>query len=283
MKEQAVMQLMSSAQRMPNMSRDRPQTEPLGTQTFDGFVATGSRNVTTYAAGAIGNDREFQVVSETWTSSDLGRAVLTKYSDPRNGDRKMQLINISKGDPDISFFQPPPGFKLLSAPSAAPAQPTVQAAPQTVPTQSEYARNSIAPRPAAAGIDTAQVLSVLPDERWELRDGQAVQFTVKLHYALRSVDQAILAVYAERYTSDVPSCKSSVHHTEGGTEVPIRRGEGDLTVRFPWHEDTGPRSRVPAGAAFLAIGANLWPDENGRTGIPMMQAFGTSFCRPVNP
>jgi hypothetical protein len=87
--------------------------EQLGTQTFDGIVARGMRNTRTVAEGEMGNDRPFQTVNESWTSQDLGGlTVLSKTTDPRNGDRTMRLINIMKGDPDISVFQVPPGFKI---------------------------------------------------------------------------------------------------------------------------------------------------------------------------
>jgi hypothetical protein len=283
MKEQAVMQLMNSVQRSGTMFREPPQTEQLGTQTFDGFVATGTRSTTTFTAGTIGNDQAFQTVNETWMSSDLGRPVLTKSTDPRYGDRTMQLINISKGDPDLSFFQPPPGFKLENAPRSAAPEPSPHTAPQTVATRLEHVQSSAAPQTVNAGADAAQILSVSPDARSELHDGQAVQFTVTLHYSLRSVDEAVLAVYAERYAPSAQPCNTKgLHHTEGATNVLLKRGEGDVTVQFPWREGIGPNS-VPRGAAFIAIGLNLWPEENGRPGKPVIQKFGTSFCRPVNP
>ena len=58
-----------------------------------------------------------------------------------------------------------------------------------------------------------------------------------MHYALQSVDIAILRVYAERYGDGAPACDETlVHQTEGGTVVRVKRGEGDVIVRFPWVE-----------------------------------------------
>ena len=87
--------------------------EQLGTQTFDGIVARGMRITRSVEEGEIGNDRPFQTVNESWTSQDLGGlTVLSKTIDPQHGDRTTRLINIMKGDPDISMFQVPPGFKI---------------------------------------------------------------------------------------------------------------------------------------------------------------------------
>jgi hypothetical protein len=111
-KDQVVKQLMMSQEHMSLGMRERPEMSQLGTKTFDGIVATGTRSVMTYAAGSIGNDQAFQIVHETWRSAELDREVLSTTTDPRNGDRSMRLINISKGDPDISIFKPPPGFTM---------------------------------------------------------------------------------------------------------------------------------------------------------------------------
>jgi len=112
-KQQVVMQLMSMMERRsPAVPRERPTSESLGTQMFGVFVATGTRRTNTIPAGTIGNDRDLQTVTETWTSPDLGRAVLSKTNDPRSGEHISRLISVTKGDPDISLFQPPAGFKL---------------------------------------------------------------------------------------------------------------------------------------------------------------------------
>ncbi len=62
----------------------------------------------------------------------------------------------------------------------------------------------------------------------------------------------------------------------------IKRGEGDVTVRFPWIEGTGPDAKVPRGAASLAFGMNLWTERHGRPVKPMLRTFAQSFCRPIS-
>ena len=128
----------------------------------------------------------------------------------------------------------------------------------------------------------AQIVSVVPGTETELHEGDMVQFAVTVHYSLVSVNSAVLAVYAERFADASHLCgDAAAHHTEGGTTVRLERGEGEVKVQFAWHE-SGMRE-VPLGKSSLAIGINLWTDDHGRPVKPKLRAFGTSFCRPVNP
>jgi len=93
----------------------RPQvtTEKLGTETIEGVVADGERQTFTIPEGEQGNDRPFNVTTETWTSPELKMVVLRKSSDPRSGDDIMKLTNISRTEPDASLFQPPPDYTIV--------------------------------------------------------------------------------------------------------------------------------------------------------------------------
>lgn len=88
-------------------------SEDLGTQVIEGVVVQGRRTTRTIPTGAQGNDRPLVSTTETWTSRDLRMTVLTKTSDPRNGDTTMQLTNISQAEPDPSLFQPPPDYTIV--------------------------------------------------------------------------------------------------------------------------------------------------------------------------
>lgn len=79
--------------------------EDLGTRDFGEVQAEGHRIITTYAAGAIGNERELEVTSEVWFSKDLGVIVYSKRSDPRTGETTYQMTNIVRAEPDASLFQ----------------------------------------------------------------------------------------------------------------------------------------------------------------------------------
>jgi hypothetical protein len=97
-------------------SRVQPETssESLGTQVIEGVPAQGGRTITTYPAGAFGNDRPISVTNELWTSLDLNAVIAAKTFDPRQGDRIQALTNISRTEPDPALFQVPPGYKVIN-------------------------------------------------------------------------------------------------------------------------------------------------------------------------
>ena len=87
--------------------------ESLGTQTMEGVNAEGSRTTSTIEAGAVGNDRPFQVVSERWNSLDLQTVVMTRRNDPRTGE-EFRLTNIRRGEPGAYLFQVPAGYQMAT-------------------------------------------------------------------------------------------------------------------------------------------------------------------------
>jgi len=93
------------------------QTEDLGTQTINGFAATGTRTTRTIPAGAIGNQQAIQIVREAWVSIDLKVPVMIKSSDPRFGSTVMQLTNIVRAEPDAALFQVPANYAVTNGPS----------------------------------------------------------------------------------------------------------------------------------------------------------------------
>ena len=86
--------------------------EQLGTKTVNGLQAEGVRVTRTIPAGAIGNDKPIEVVTERWYSPDLQIAVMTVHTDPMMGTMTTKLVNVSRGDPDASLFQVPSDYKL---------------------------------------------------------------------------------------------------------------------------------------------------------------------------
>lgn len=87
-------------------------TESLGTQSFDGIQAEGTRTTSTIPAGKIGNDRPIQIISERWYSSDLHVVVMSKHSDPRMGENVYQLSNINRTEPAASLFEVPSDYTV---------------------------------------------------------------------------------------------------------------------------------------------------------------------------
>ena len=94
----------------------QPAGDSLGKKTIEGVVADGTRHTETIAVGAIGNDREIQVVHETWYSPDLQTMVQSLHSDPRTGDESFRLTNIVRAEPPANLFQPPADYKLPPLP-----------------------------------------------------------------------------------------------------------------------------------------------------------------------
>jgi hypothetical protein len=89
--------------------------EDLGEQMIEGVLATGRRSTTVIPAGTIGNDQPIRVVSEQWTSKDLGILVMTRHSDPRSGETTYRATNINRAEPDPTLFQLPADYKLLQS------------------------------------------------------------------------------------------------------------------------------------------------------------------------
>ena len=94
--------------------RSEPQrkVESLGTQSFDGVQAEGTRFTITIPAGAEGNDQPFDIVSERWYSPELQVVVMGKRSDPRNGEMTYRLTNINRSEPASSLFEAPSDFTV---------------------------------------------------------------------------------------------------------------------------------------------------------------------------
>ena len=86
--------------------------EDLGTKTVNGLQAEGVRVTRTIAAGAIGNDKPINVVTERWYSADLQIPVMTIHADPMMGTVTSKLTNVTRGEPDASLFQVPSDYKV---------------------------------------------------------------------------------------------------------------------------------------------------------------------------
>jgi hypothetical protein len=85
----------------------------VGTQLINGLQAEGHRTIETIPAEAEGNDRPITVVSETWFSPELKLTVLNKRSDPRSGDTTVQMLNLSRAEPDPSLFTVRPDYSIV--------------------------------------------------------------------------------------------------------------------------------------------------------------------------
>ncbi len=110
--------LMTFERRVDGLATARPdtgnnvKTEELGKQVVEGVECIGIRTTVTIAAGQIGNERPLDMVTERWSSPELGFDVLRKHSDPRNGETTYKLTNIVRGEQPRSLFEVPADYKL---------------------------------------------------------------------------------------------------------------------------------------------------------------------------
>jgi hypothetical protein len=93
-----------------------PASESLGTQTVEGVEAEGTRQTVTIPPGEIGNDKAIVIVAERWYSPDLQVVVQSRRRDPRMGETSYRLTAITRGEPDHSLFEVPPGFTVVEGP-----------------------------------------------------------------------------------------------------------------------------------------------------------------------
>jgi hypothetical protein len=87
-------------------------TLSLGTQTINGVQAEGTRTTRTIPAGAIGNANPIVITNERWYSSELQTVVMSKRSDPFQGETTFQLTNIQRQEPEASLFQVPSDYAV---------------------------------------------------------------------------------------------------------------------------------------------------------------------------
>jgi hypothetical protein len=79
--------------------------QPLGTRTMEGVHVEGTRRVVTIPAGAIGNERAFDSITERWFSPELQIAIMSRQLDPRFGETRYQLTKISRVEPAAELFE----------------------------------------------------------------------------------------------------------------------------------------------------------------------------------
>jgi len=103
-------------------SADRNEVkEQLGKQIIEGVEAEGTRTTVTIPAGDIGNERPIEIVTERWYSPELQLVVMSRHSDPRNGETTYKLTNINRAEPAKSLFEVPAGFTVKEMQFPAPA------------------------------------------------------------------------------------------------------------------------------------------------------------------
>jgi hypothetical protein len=96
-------------------NKDEVRTEDLGKQSVSGVLVAGKRTTTVIPTNEIGNDRPITITHEEWYSPDLKLVVKSSDSDPRSGERTMELEGLTRGDPDPALFRVPEGYTVRDA------------------------------------------------------------------------------------------------------------------------------------------------------------------------
>jgi hypothetical protein len=93
--------------------------ESLGTNTVDDLNVVGTRETLTINAGVIGNSEPVVTTREFWYSSDLEINLSVTRKDPREGTQTIQLIDLSRDEPDPSLFRVPSDYVIEDQRAAA--------------------------------------------------------------------------------------------------------------------------------------------------------------------
>jgi hypothetical protein len=84
--------------------------ETLGTSVIDGIDVIGTRETVTLSAGAVGNSQPMVTTREFWYSPELQINLAVTRKDPREGTQDIQLVELSRAEPDPPTFQIPADY-----------------------------------------------------------------------------------------------------------------------------------------------------------------------------
>lgn len=92
------------------MNPQSDAVEKLGLKTIGGVLAEGTRSSHTVPAGQDHNDQPIVVIHESWYCPELKIVVLETNDDPRSGRTRDELVDIVRGEPDVTKYHPPADF-----------------------------------------------------------------------------------------------------------------------------------------------------------------------------
>jgi hypothetical protein len=96
--------------------QSQSKVEQLGKRIIEGVQAEGTRTTVTIPAGQIGNERPIDIVSERWYSPELQMTMLSKHSDPRNGETVYKLTGVNRSEPQRTLFEVPADYTISETP-----------------------------------------------------------------------------------------------------------------------------------------------------------------------
>jgi hypothetical protein len=92
-----------------------PHSVSLGEKTIEGVRVSGTRTTVTIPAAAIGNRAPIEIVTEQWYSPELNVVMLSEHRDPRVGQTRYRLHDITRSEPDAALFRVPAGYSVSEA------------------------------------------------------------------------------------------------------------------------------------------------------------------------
>jgi hypothetical protein len=95
--------------------------ESLGTNILNDLSVVGTRETLSINAGVVGNSRPLVTTREFWYSPDLEINLSVTRKDPREGTQVIQLVDLSRSEPDSALFQVPAGFAVQDHRASAEA------------------------------------------------------------------------------------------------------------------------------------------------------------------
>ena len=86
--------------------------ESLGNSVVENLSVVGTRETLTTAAGAVCNTQPLVSTREFWYSPELQINVSVTRQSPTEGTQAIQLLEVSRSDPDPALFQIPAEYQI---------------------------------------------------------------------------------------------------------------------------------------------------------------------------
>lgn len=96
-------------------NKNNVSRENLGQRTMFGLSVTGTRETDANVAGTHGSSRLALSQTETWYSADLHMPMSVIRTNPQMGQVTLTVTELTRAEPDASWFAPPSGFEVKSA------------------------------------------------------------------------------------------------------------------------------------------------------------------------
>jgi TonB family protein len=141
-----------------------------GQKQLDGEDVTGTRETLQVGSGVVGNNQPLTCTRDFWYSPALRVNLAVTRNDPRFGTEVLELVELSRAEPDPKIFQVPTGFSVQTlTPKDLSAAPDAAAV-----------ANSTGPVRVSSGVMAGLIVHKVPPAYPELARQTRIQGTVLL-------------------------------------------------------------------------------------------------------